>query len=89
MGTVGLWAMLVVYVTYALCGRIGMRAARALHLLAYVAFVASTLHSVWLGHGSVSPLYVLSSLAVGLALAVRLLTLARKLLRTVRSTPAR
>ncbi len=84
VGTIGLWTMLVVYVTYALRGRIGMRAARALHLLAYVAFVTSTLHSVWLGHGGVSPLYVLCSLAVGVALTVRLLTLAKRPLRSAR-----
>lgn len=77
-GTVALWTMLLVYVTYALRGRIGMKAARGLHLLAYPAFMAATLHAVWLGHGQVDPLYLLCSAAVGLALAVRLLTLARQ-----------
>ncbi|ULH17558.1 ferric reductase (plasmid) [Deinococcus sp. KNUC1210] len=78
MGTVGLWGMLLVYVTWLLRGRIGIRAARALHLLAYPTFVAATLHGVWLGHGSIDPTYVLGSLAVGSALAVRLITLARR-----------
>ncbi|MFC4455837.1 ferric reductase [Deinococcus sonorensis] len=78
-GTLGLWLMAAVYATYALRGRLGLRAARVLHLLAYPAFVAATLHSVWLGHaGQPEPLYLISSLAVGLALALRLLTLATR-----------
>lgn len=77
-GTLGLWGMLLVYATWALRGRIGVRAARALHLLAYPAFIAATLHATWLGHSEVNPLYVLSSVAVGGALAVRLVTLARR-----------
>ncbi|WP_189093870.1 hypothetical protein [Deinococcus ruber] len=44
MGTLGLWGMLLVYVTWTLKGRIGIKAARALHLLAYPTFVAATLH---------------------------------------------
>ncbi|GGR06373.1 ferric reductase [Deinococcus ruber] len=78
MGTLGLWGMLLVYVTWLLRGRIGIRAARALHLLAYPTFVATTLHGVWLGHGSIDPTYILGSIAVGTALAVRLFTLARR-----------
>lgn len=77
-GTLALWGMGLVYVTWALRGRIGVRAARALHLLAYPAFIAATLHATWLGHGHLDPLYVLGSVAVGGALAVRLLTLARR-----------
>lgn len=77
-GTTGLWLMLAVYVTYALRHLIGMRAARVLHLLAYPAFIASTLHAVWLGHGGIDIVYILSSVAVGLALLVRLGTLARR-----------
>jgi methionine sulfoxide reductase heme-binding subunit len=71
-GTLGLWLMLLTYVTFALRNRIGIKAARALHLLAYPAFVASTLHSIWL---KPDPMYVLGAIAVGIALAVRLWTL--------------
>ena len=78
MGTLGLWGMLLVYVTWTLRGRLGIRAARALHLLAYPTFVAATLHGLWLGHGGIDPTYVLGSVAVGGALAVRLVTLARR-----------
>jgi methionine sulfoxide reductase heme-binding subunit len=77
-GTIGLWLMLAAYVTYALRNRIGMKAARILHLLSYPAFIAITLHSIWLGHGRVDAGYVVSSVAVGLALVVRLGTLARR-----------
>jgi methionine sulfoxide reductase heme-binding subunit len=77
-GTIGLWLMLAVYASYALRGRIGTRAARRLHLLAYPAFIATTLHAVLLNHGEVDPVYVLSSVAVGLALVVRIGTLARR-----------
>ena len=77
-GTLGLWLMLIVYATYASRGRIGALVARRLHLLAYPAFMAATLHSVWLGRGSVQAVYVISSVAVGVALMVRLGTLARR-----------
>ncbi len=77
-GSIGLWLLLAVYVTYAFRNRIGMKAARTLHLLAYPAFIATTLHSIWLGHGRVDAIYVVSSIAVGLALLVRLGTLARR-----------
>ena len=72
-GTLGLWGMALVYVTWALRGRIGVKAARTLHLLAYPAFISATLHATWLGHGGVDPLYLLGSVAVCAALAVRLL----------------
>ena len=78
-GSLALWLLAAVYVTSALRGRVGIRASRALHLLAYPAFAAATLHAVWAGHPG--PLYTLSSLAVGLALAARLLTLRRPLAR--------
>jgi len=78
LGTLALWGMLLVYVTWALRGRLGIKAARVLHLLAYPTFVAATLHAVWSGHGGVDPTYVLGSAAVGGALAVRLFTLARR-----------
>ncbi|WP_425147706.1 hypothetical protein [Deinococcus sp.] len=78
MGTLGLWGMLLVYVTWALRSRIGVKAARALHLLAYPTFLAATLHGLWLSHGGTNPTYVVGSAAVGGALLVRLVTLARR-----------
>ncbi|GGR26018.1 ferric reductase [Deinococcus ruber] len=72
-GSLALWLLAAVYVTYALRARLGVRASRVLHLLAYPAFVGATLHAVWVGHPG--PLYALSSLAVGLALAARLLVI--------------
>lgn len=78
MGTLGLWGMLLVYVTWTLRGRLGIKAARVLHLLAYPTFVAVTLHGVWLGHGGIDPTYLLGGVAVGGALVVRLGTLARR-----------
>jgi methionine sulfoxide reductase heme-binding subunit len=74
-GTLGLWLMLLVYVTFALRNRIGIKAARALHLLAYPAFIASTLHPILLNPDHLEPMYVIGAIAVGLALAVRLWTL--------------
>ncbi|GGJ80167.1 ferric reductase [Deinococcus aquiradiocola] len=73
LGTLALYVLATVYVTWALRGRIGVRAARALHLLAYPAFVLGTLHATWLGHAGATE--ALGSAAVGAALAVRLLTL--------------
>jgi len=77
LGTLALWGMLLVYGTWTLRGRIGIKAARVLHLLAYPTFVAATLHGVRSGHGGIDPTYVLGSVAVGGALVVRLVTLAR------------
>ncbi len=76
VGTAALWLLALVYVTWALRRALGLRAARALHLLAYPAFVLATLHGLWLGHGGAQ--YGLLSVAVGLALAARLVTLARR-----------
>ncbi len=75
-GTLGLWLMLLVYVTFALRNKIGIKAARALHLLAYPAFIASTLHPILLNPDHLELMYVLGAIAVGIALAVRLWTLA-------------
>ena len=75
-GTLGLWLMLLIYVSYALRGRIGIKTARALHLLAYPAFIASTAHPIMLKPDRLDPMYVLSAIAVGLALGMRLWTLA-------------
>ncbi|WP_407569425.1 hypothetical protein [Deinococcus altitudinis] len=69
LGTLSLYLAAAVYVTWALRGRLGHRLARALHLLAYPAFVLGTLHAVWLGHAGTSE--VLGSAAVGAALALR------------------
>jgi methionine sulfoxide reductase heme-binding subunit len=75
-GTLGLWLMLLVYVTFALRNKIGIKAARVLHLLAYPAFIASTLHPILLNPDHLDPMYALGAIAVGIALAVRLWTLA-------------
>ena len=69
LGTLSLYLTAAVYLTWALRRRLGYRAARVLHLLAYPAFVAGTLHAVWLGHVGASE--VLASAAVSSALAVR------------------
>ncbi|MGY2893237.1 ferric reductase [Deinococcus sp. UYEF24] len=74
LGTLSLYLAAAVYVTWALYrlrgrGRLGYRAARALHLLAYPAFVLGTLHAVWLGQAGLTE--VLGSAAVGAALALR------------------
>ncbi len=69
LGTGALYLGAAVYLTWAVRGRIGYRLARALHLLAYPAFVLGTLHAVWLGHAGATE--VLGSAAVGLALALR------------------
>ena len=76
LGTAALWLLALVYLSWALRRRLGLRAARALHLLAYPAFMAATLHGLWLGHGGLQ--YPLLSVGVGLALAARLVTLARR-----------
>ena len=69
LGTLSLYLAAAVYVSWALRNRIGYRAARVLHLLAYLAFVLGTLHAVWLGHAGLTE--VLGSAAVGAALALR------------------
>jgi methionine sulfoxide reductase heme-binding subunit len=66
----------LVHVSFALRKRTGTHLARRLHLLAYPAFVALTLHAAWLGHGQIGPLYLLGSLTVAAALSARLVTLA-------------
>ncbi|WP_425146449.1 ferric reductase [Deinococcus sp.] len=86
-GTLALWTLAAVYLSYALRNRLGMRASRTLHLLAYPAFAACTLHAVWVGHPG--PLYILASLAVGTALALRLVALSLAPVRLALPAPRR
>lgn len=75
LGTAGLWLMALVYLTYALRGKLGFKAARALHLMAYPAALVVTLHAVQLSHGGFSGMYLLGTLSMLLALMVRLMIL--------------
>jgi len=73
LGTVGLELLALVYASTLWRTRLSRRAWKALHLLAYPAFILATLHGLWLGSDNAAPLYVLGVTAATAATALRLL----------------
>lgn len=73
LGTLAFYAMTTVYVSYGQRRRLPAAWVKRLHLLAYPAFLLGTLHGVMAGSDRLPWLYGLTSMAVAMATAVRVL----------------
>lgn len=74
LGTLGLEVMALVYVSTLLRTRLPRPFWKKLHLLAYPAFILTTLHGLYLGSDHAWPLYLVASVAAVLTLGLRLLS---------------
>lgn len=74
LGTLGLEALALVYVSTLLRTRLPRPFWKKLHLLAYPVFVLTTLHGLYLGSDHAWPLYLVASVAALLTLGLRLLS---------------
>lgn len=74
LGTLGLETLALVYASTLLRTRLPRPFWKRLHLLAYPAFILSTLHGLYLGSDHAWPLYLAASVAALLTLGLRLLS---------------
>ena len=77
LGIIGLYLMILTTATFYLVERIGYRAFRRIHVLTYIAFVGSLLHSIVAGTdtSAMAPVYLATGLVVVFFTAYRLLSL--------------
>lgn len=73
LGTVGTYLLLAPYLSFAKRRVLGQRWVKALHLLAYPGFLASTLHGMLAGSDRLEWLYLGALALIGFTLALRLL----------------
>jgi hypothetical protein len=72
LGTLSVYLLLIVYYSFVHRARLGMRWARALHFLAYPAFIMATAHGFLAGSDPAMPLYVVASVLVSVTTALRI-----------------
>jgi sulfoxide reductase heme-binding subunit YedZ len=72
IGIFAFWGALLVHASFGWRKRIGVRAWRALHFLAFAIFVAGIVHGVTAGSDALRPIYTGAALLVGALVALRI-----------------